>query len=869
MSKGTQDDAPQLGSWSRVRSSTIQLLSPRECDDQVAVSESCYNTSAVWEKRIQESEDRLVRCPHGTETRNLEKRHLEEHSALTTMSLVSHASAYMSCSCPTDFLSHRFIRDTLLTCYSSRTRIRKVKCDETKPFCSRCTKTGRKCDGYLDPRALTKRHRLKGTAHHDHVLGPLLDFSAPEEKRAFYFFQQVTAPCISGDFDAAFWRVTVLQICQTEPAVRHAVLAVSSLHEGLGTGTIMPFRDGRLGQSMQSFALQQYNRAITRLLDQMNNPLTKPLASLLTCVLFVCIEYMQGKDKESLIHLEQGRQLLARLDQRSSEPEMDCIVRHIVPLYTRLSLTSFLFGGSPIPIPDSLKSLMEIPDTFQSMDNLRHCMHEFMEQAFRFTQRARPVKSKSDSISRETMRLLEVEQDRLLSRQAKLNVAFSLFRASTSKPMQTHTHALLVLEMYLHAQHIWISTALSSSEVVYDDFLASFAAIIPLAATYLDLEPHQLFRPQKPMPPPEFSHLHAETELLSLAYTSNFSFETHIIPPLYYVATKCRHPLIRRSALELLRRNPFRRENLWRASVMGALAGHIVALEEQWSQGRGSLAVAAPVLSACHFMPSSRVHHAHIQPHDAGGGFGISKTGSEQAIIASTAVPTTIPALSFEVPKPSVDPCRPMDYEASSHLSHAPSLAVSVDDGHSSSSAAMEPRMSFLSPPSHSETWIWQQQQQHQQQHHHHHQPPQMPFSSSVPYDTIRAQTQQPRSLAEHTGMIADYSSHSGSSETSSVDVEDQHHYQMLSHDRTPQQQHQRRATSVPATQQERGNDALCNSVPSDLITEAPFGLPEELRVHDAIIGPEREDGSWVAVFRKLHGVDADWDVQQDWVPTF
>jgi hypothetical protein len=35
--------------------------------------------------------------------------------------------------------------------------------------------------------------------------------------------------------------VLVLQICQSEPAVRHAVLAVSSLHEGMVQATMTPF----------------------------------------------------------------------------------------------------------------------------------------------------------------------------------------------------------------------------------------------------------------------------------------------------------------------------------------------------------------------------------------------------------------------------------------------------------------------------------------------------------------------------------------------------------------------------------------------------------------------------------------------------
>lgn len=667
----------------------------------------------------------------------------------------------------------------------------------------------------------------------------------------------------------------MLQICQTEPAVRHAVLAVSSLHEGLGAGTIIPFTDGRLTQSTQSFALQQYNKAIARLLDQMNNPLTKPLASLLTCVLFVCIEYMQGKEKESLIHLEQGRQLLARLNQRSSDPEMECIVRHIVPLYTRLSLTSFLFGGSPVPIPDALKPQREIPDTFDTIDNMRHCMHEFMEQAFRFTQRARPAKNSSDSIPRETMRLLEVEQDRLLARHAKLNVAFSLFRASTAKPMQTHLSALLVLQMYLHAQHIWISTALSSSEVVYDDFLSSFAAIVPLAAAYLDQEHPPAFPPQRTMPLAEPSHYFLGAKQLSVAYTSNFTFETHIIPPLYYVATKCRHPLIRRSALELLRKNPFRRENLWRASVMGALAGHIVSLEERWAQAQAFSAVASSVSNAGdvslsgtnHSTPSGQMKLPHAQAHhDApGGDFGLYSMSAEAE--SKLAVPLV---------EPPVDPSLLMDVEASSLLSHAPSLAASVEDGYSPGSMA-EPGIAFLSPPS-QHTWVWQQQQQQQR----YQQLPQsssnLTYTSSAPYESLRAQGHYLGSLPEHHqqagSSMTDYSSHSSSSDISSVEVEEQHRYQMTlarSHAAPPPPPPQQHMTA----QQRRGpqyhnyhHDDLGGPVPSNLVTEAPFGLPEELRVHDAIIGPEREDGSWVAVFRKLHGVDAGWDVQHDWVST-
>lgn len=461
-----------------------------------------------------------------------------------------------------------------------------------------------------------------------------------------------------------------------------------------------------------------------------------------------------------------------------------------------------------------------------------------MKQAFRFTQRARPAKNPNDSIPRETMGLLEVEQDRLLARLAKLNVALSLFRATSKSGPDDQ---LLVLLMHLHAQHIWISTALSSSEVVYDDFLSSFAAIVPLASAYLDLNSSAQHH-HRDAASPQSSQYFAVPDQPSVAHTDDLTFKMHIIPPLYYVATKCRHPLIRRSALDLLRRNPFRRENIWRASVMGALAGHIVSLEERWSQGQ-----------------SPNHLHSHTSSQDIGlYSSSMEVDQSLAAIPGTTAMSASIPSLSVEA---LLDPSIFLDVEVSSSFSHPPSLATSADEGHSSSSL-IEPKMAFLSPPSHRDTWHWQQQQQHRFQQHNAYTASQMSCTASSSYDTVQA--------VGHD--IVDYSSHSGSSEISSVDLEEQRRYQAmvrghspLSLYQPPQHDHQQSPyTTREASAATAHSYRQHSPVPNNLVMEAPFGLPEELRVHDAIVGPEREEGTWVAVFRKLHGVDANWDVRDD-----
>ncbi|KAI3398492.1 hypothetical protein diail_9174 [Diaporthe ilicicola] len=776
------------------------------------------------------------------------------------------------------FTIHRAMRLPAHQCFHCD-RIRKVKCDETKPYCLRCTKTGRKCDGYLDPRNLASRRRPRDPTPQDHVLGPLLDLSTPEEERAFYFFQHVTAPCISGDFDAVFWRTVVLQVAQTEPAVRHAVLSVSTLHEGLTQSTIVQSKDGC---PTQSFALQQYNKAIARLLDQMNNPLTKPLASLLTCVLFVCIEFLQGKDKESLIHLEQGRQLLTRLDERYNGPEMECILRHVVPLYTRLSLTAFLFGGTPVALPDSLKSRGEIPDTFGSMDHLRYFMHEFMEQAFRFTHRARPAKNSSDSISRETMQMLEIEQDRLLCRLAKFNVAFSLFQASRSKPGPEST--LLVLQMYLHAQYIWISTALSSSEVVYDNYLAQFAAIVPLAAAYIELEASQRNPSTIPTQRPSSTAgpTYPNSGLNQQTPGNHFTFETHIIPPLYYVATKCRHPLIRRSALNLLKRDPFRRENLWRASVMGALAGHVVSLEEKWAQRQSFSSISAShspqylsirgtslghnTASERSMEQPSRIQ-SEFSSHDDPRRFTRTTEGTI-AEAANNSVPRQVPdfgLFDFDADRRierSADQSLHRDALVPSSLSQEPSLTSSTDG--CSYNSVMDSAASGLRSRE-NEIAIWSHEQLQQPDHsgQESYQPDlRKDFAATASY--LYHQNEKQMQLAGHA--MGDAVSHSSSDESSPG--ADEQSYQTIPGSQGQQNNNYQSAMTNAFPMHQQQQHPTGSGLPSGLVTEAPFGLAEELRVHDAIIGREREEGSWVVVFRKLHGADADWDVQTDWVAT-
>ena len=97
-------------------------------------------------------------------------------------------------------------------------RIRHVKCDEAKPAWLRCTSTGRRCDGYVPTRVIHLNVDVPG------------DY---EERRGYHYFRHKNVGEILGQQDADFWESLFLQASHSQPAVKHALIAVASIHESL------------------------------------------------------------------------------------------------------------------------------------------------------------------------------------------------------------------------------------------------------------------------------------------------------------------------------------------------------------------------------------------------------------------------------------------------------------------------------------------------------------------------------------------------------------------------------------------------------------------------------------------------------------
>jgi hypothetical protein len=154
------------------------------------------------------------------------------------------------------------------------------------------------------------------------------------------------------------------------------------------------------------FALQHYNRAVTSLLARLSGRVdaSEEEITLLTCILFICIEFLQSRIQPALAHLRQGLNVLCcsetgeyrKPQQRGwSSPNSDIIKDHVVPIFSRLSILPVMFGSPPptsvqetIIQDASFLTTFEIPSTFSTLFDARSSLIHLMGLGLRFIRSA-------------------------------------------------------------------------------------------------------------------------------------------------------------------------------------------------------------------------------------------------------------------------------------------------------------------------------------------------------------------------------------------------------------------------------------------------------------------------------------------------
>ncbi|KAF2489857.1 hypothetical protein BU16DRAFT_166020 [Lophium mytilinum] len=473
------------------------------------------------------------------------------------------------------------VRTGCLTC-----KIRRVKCDEKKPCCSRCTSTGRKCDGYPQD---TRDLQFKVTVFQQlssHRPGLSMLSGLGDNVQYLEFYHSCARSTLSSHFDNEFWSRISLQLAQSEPAIRHALIALGYLYK-TQSGNLRDARTRFAARSESKILLLNYNKAVKHLADRMIEPSYTAEVGLVTCVLFICIEYMRGNWATAFMHLTNGLNIIAAwrkthaissssgfVSPQSSpgstgsfSSSESLIEEKLVPIYVR-SITAALMYGVPVEkVSDHLPADFEMRP-FPTILEAQASSHELRNLSLLFIRDWGKRIFEGDRITEKNVHhqnyLLDCHYSWLdslqtLERDGRLSKEDRLIASQ--------------LKVSYYATLIFIACVTETSQMPYDQHLRSFKALCYHAR--LVLESMGLASPSA-SPSSVGSNVTSSTFYRPAA---NFTFEVSIVPPLFFCANRCRCPVTRREAIALLALNP-PREGLWDPQQNVVIAERAMEIEE-------------------------------------------------------------------------------------------------------------------------------------------------------------------------------------------------------------------------------------------------------------------------------------------------
>ena len=410
-------------------------------------------------------------------------------------------------------------------------RIRRVKCDEGKPNCVRCSSTGRKCDGY--PVKSVTRKEICDEFRRNTTFRALLKvqshgFESNRECQVFDYFRLMTASRSGLFFGSEFWTGRVLQISHEDTAIRHAVLALGALQLERESG-------GPLARNKHcGFALQSYTQAVahtSRLLSTSGKDNLEK--GLVACILFVCYESLQGHYPMAQMHLQNGLRILSEANKKptwSDKTGGQEIPDDILHAFARLDLQAMSLSesSSPYPFANSFRRIKlpePVPLQFSSLAEAQYHLFEHTKWLFLLGE----ILETSEPTKIQELLLSRLGCDAELARW--LIALDSFLEKSRHNGTWTHElqYAYNLLQVYHGITVAFCKPFSSDSELFFDQHYLQFHRMLDLLES-----------------------ITSATSSVQGGQQPLFSFELGVVLPLFIISTKCRDPKLRRRAIALL-----------------------------------------------------------------------------------------------------------------------------------------------------------------------------------------------------------------------------------------------------------------------------------------------------------------------------
>ncbi|KAM3486026.1 hypothetical protein MY8738_000777, partial [Beauveria namnaoensis] len=283
---------------------------------------------------------------------------------------------------------------------------RRIKCDEQRPECTQCVRSGKACVGYPPP----SRHarpsmeiriapkplaamlhaapapapptggaaaeaQPMGITHPPNLHGPSMALPLqPAEIMYFELFRLHTASQLSGYFNSNFWTQRVLHECHNESAIRHSVIALGALYKTLEL-SFEASHDVHVQWRTDSMvahwhvAVKQYSDACNAVVSVKGDTIHSHHTRLIAIILLACFDSFIGDHKQAIIQIQTGLGILGQLRRHHSSSllvALDTAPDELVTLFGRLAIQAKSYDLAfhfPQPYIIRLGSTSENPDS--------------------------------------------------------------------------------------------------------------------------------------------------------------------------------------------------------------------------------------------------------------------------------------------------------------------------------------------------------------------------------------------------------------------------------------------------------------------------------------------------------------------------
>lgn len=487
-------------------------------------------------------------------------------------------------------------------------RRRRVKCDETKPVCDRCTKFGVRCEGYppviVDKTQLPLRELASKsgttTPRLVHHINPSNMSLNEEEGRYFRHYCENLAAHIPGHHQTTIWGRIIPQAAESEPFIQHAMVALAALTKSSGLESYgkSPLGGLKMTQTMDSHlkcALIQYDRALVTMRNALNYDMQDVRNALIAGLLVFCVESILGRHGSASQHAINAVNLFyrwkfgRRTETRSGivySAQQITIEDDLSSAYFGLDLQALLFlGEAQRSTEERLKADMDLaiktmPSMFKDLEECRKYLDLLSRRNSYFrapiqaalrqggfstvktSQDTAGLGDSSIAVSAENQVPLALVKERdqcLQDIQRWRNASVQLFSNFTlQEPHSDNNFIIAMMRIHAAMNVIRLVSTFTPPEIVYDAYIQEFESITRLSAAIQPL-------------------------LVSFSSTKTmFHFDIGIIYPLIQVGMYCRAPEIRAQAIQLLLKHPGYREGLWNSFVSGVVCDATREVEEEF-----------------------------------------------------------------------------------------------------------------------------------------------------------------------------------------------------------------------------------------------------------------------------------------------